>query len=111
MSQRTEQVESLIRKQLGEIFSRELELPDALATITKVTVTPDLRLSTVFISVLPFAQSKSVLKKLQTKRSHLQQQLTKVMTMKFCPKLKFVLDDIPEYVGKLEEIFHEEELH
>ena len=105
MTIRTEQVESLIQQHLGEVFSREVELPEGtLATIASVSVPPDLKKAIVSISVLPFDKSNAVMKKLKGQKGHIQRELHKMMVMKSSPKLEFILDTRQEEVSKLEEL-------
>lgn len=105
MSIRTEQVESMIQQHLGEVFSREVELPEGtLATIASVSVPPDLKRAIVSISVLPFDKSKAVLKRLKGQKGHIQKELHKMMVMKSSPKLEFKIDTTQEHVSQLEEL-------
>ncbi len=109
MSQRTEQVASVIKQRLGELISREVELPlDHLATITRVEVTPDLKEANVFISVLPFDSSEEILGLLNEQRGRLQKMLHEDMTMKFSPKLNLLQDTQPEQASEIERLIDEE---
>ena len=52
---------SLIREELGKMFERELEFPEALVTITDVEVNPEMEAAIVNFSVLPSEKSDRVL--------------------------------------------------
>ncbi len=109
MSIRTEQVEATIHQHLGEIFAREVEVPEGtLATIANISVPPDLKRAVVSISVLPFDKSKSVLKKLKGQRGHIQKELHKRLVMKSNPVLEFRLDTTEEHASKLEALMDTE---
>lgn len=109
MTQRTDQVESQIQRILGAVLNREIELPEGhLATITRVLINPDLKNAKVFISVLPFANSNSVMKILKNNRGMIQKELHSQLTMKFSPKLEFLLDKQPEYADQIEKLIDEE---
>lgn len=109
MSQRTDQVESQIQRLLGEVLNREIELPEGhLATVTRVSITRDLKNARVFVSVLPFDSSDSVMKILQNNRGMIQKELHSQLTMKFSPKLEFLLDKQAEYADQIERLIDEE---
>jgi|ETNmetMinimDraft_20_1059909.scaffolds.fasta_scaffold67045_2 ribosome-binding factor A len=103
MSFRIEQVNSLIQKDLGVIMSRELELPNsAFVTISRVETNPDLKSSKVFVSILPEDNQEEVLLLLQKNTIRLQQELVKGLSMKFSPKIEFVIDEVEEEAARIE---------
>ncbi|MEJ0021700.1 MAG: ribosome-binding factor A [Candidatus Doudnabacteria bacterium] len=110
MSRRTEKVASLMHEKIGE-YLKLLELP-ALTTISKVEVTPDLKWSKVWITVMGDGKKQTeVLKIIGENLRDLQKQLNRELTMKFVPKIKFVMDHGEEYAAKINELLrktHEE---
>ena len=51
MARRIEQVNDLIRQELGFIVDREVDFPiDSLVTITRVSTSPDLHYADIFMS-------------------------------------------------------------
>lgn len=93
MSQRIQKVNKLIKKNLGEILSRNLNLkPGIFLTISKVDTSPDLRYTRVSISVFPEKESDYAIKTLLKEASLLQKELSKKSTMRSLPKLQFKLD-------------------
>lgn len=109
MSQRTDQVESQIQRLLGEILNREIELPDNhLATVARISISPDLKNARVFISILPFDSSPRIIKIFQKNKGIIQKELHSRLTMKFSPKLEFLLDTQAEYADKIEQLIDEE---
>ena len=93
MSQRTEQVASLLVTEVSTILSRDLEAPrDSLITIMRATVSPDLKNATLFVSVLPENKRGTTLTILKHKTSELQRILQKRMSMKFVPRLRWEID-------------------
>ncbi len=115
MSQRTEQVGSLIHKALGMIFARDIELPEgALVTVTRVEVQPDLKHARVFLMVTPEDQSEQVLSVVRSQHKHIQQEVVaEHMTMKFSPRLSFTLDVQEQHASHIENLLdsiaHEQE--
>ena len=94
MSIRTEQVSTQLQHLIGEIFSRELEIPDDhLLSVTRIKVSPDLRSAKVFISVFPAESSSKIMKYLKSRKGFIQKIVHENLTMKFSPKLEFLIDE------------------
>lgn len=109
MSQRTEQVEATLKKIVAELLNKEIELPqDHLVTVTRVSVSPDLKNAKIFVSVLPFDSAEDIMPLLDKHRHTIQQEAVKQMTMKQSPVMKFVLDTKPEEASEIERLIDEE---
>jgi ribosome-binding factor A len=109
MSIRTEQVAEKLHRLIGEAFIRDLEFPEGtLATISEVDVAPDLKHANVFVTILPFDQEEKVMGFLIKQRKRIQHGLTKEMTMKFSPQIRFVADSRTETASKIEQIIDAE---
>lgn len=94
MKHRLERVNELLKRELGELLTREVTFDAALVTVQQVDITPDLKHAHVFISVMgDEAQSKSAMAKLHASRTHLQHLLSKRVVLKYTPHLHFELDD------------------
>lgn len=103
MSRRTEKVESLLQHEVGQ-FIMQLELP-ALTTISKVEVTPDLKWCKVWVTIMGDKdQQQEVLDILITNLKELQSSLIDKLTMKFIPRIKFVIDHAEEYASHIDEL-------
>jgi ribosome-binding factor A len=103
MSRRTEKVASLMHEEIGEYLKR-LELP-ALTTISKVEVTADLKWCKAWVTVLGNEKAqKEVLDILSENLKDLQKELNQKFTMKFVPRIKFVIDHGAEYAAKINEL-------
>lgn len=97
MKHRLERVNELIRRELGEIITRECRFPAKLVTVQQVDVTPDLRHGHVFISIIgtPEEQHASMAI-LHAARTSLQKAMSKRVVLKFTPHLHFKLDEASE---------------
>jgi ribosome-binding factor A len=94
MKHRLERVNELIRRELGDLLSRELTFEAALVTVQQVDITPDLKHAHVFVSVIGSEeQAKAAMAKLHNNRPHLQHLLSKRVVLKYTPHLHFKLDD------------------
>lgn len=96
-SQRQLRVGELIRRTLSDVLARgDVHDPDLnriSITVSEVRVSPDLKQATVFVLPLGGDQRQETLAKLAENKSELRRALSKQMTMKFAPDLKFIIDE------------------
>lgn len=107
MSFRKQQVESTLRRTISTVLARELSDPRivGLVSVTRVSVSPDLRDALVFVSVMPEKYQKRSLAGLRHAAGHIQSLVLKQMTLKAAPKLDFRLDEaIKKEAGVLDAI-------
>jgi ribosome-binding factor A len=105
MSHRIEQINELIRQELGQLILTEIELPkNCLATIVGVESSKDLRHAKVWLSVIPGQYKKKILDKLNLNIGHLQFLLNKKLSIKPLPRLRFVIDETEDRAQGIEEI-------
>lgn len=96
MSRRTERVASMIQQELALIILRELNDPrlTGLPTITRVKVSPDLSQADVFVTVMGTeGQKAAALNALRHAAGLMRTRLTREMTLRVAPFLKFYLDE------------------
>ena len=104
MKDRISRINSLIQEKIAEILVREIFVKDVFITVQNVDVSKDLKYAKIKISTIPFNQSKKVLEILEKQLPNLQRILNQKVTIKFVPKIRFVVDKIEERVGRVEEI-------
>lgn len=107
-SQRQLKVGETVRKELSDILTRgEFSDPDlegAIVTIPEVRMTPDLRLATCLVMPLGGKNADKVEKALNRSSRYLRGQVSRRLTMKYMPDLRFVLDtrfDDDDRIGTL----------
>jgi ribosome-binding factor A len=96
MSRRTERVGSTLHQELAMIMMRELSDPRlvGLPTITRVKVSDDLSIADVFITVMGTpGQQTAALNALKHSAGMMRLMLTKKMTLRIAPFLKFHIDE------------------
>ncbi len=96
MAHRRERFASTLRNVVAKLMQTELSDPRirGLVSISRVEVSPDLRLAKIYISVLGSkGEQKSSLTGLRHSAGHLQSLLKKHLEFRVCPKLDFRLDD------------------
>ena len=96
MSRRRERFASALRTVVANLVQTELNDPRlrGLLTVTRVEVSPDLRLAKVYVSVLGNeGEQKSTLAALRHGAGHLQSLLKKHLEFRVCPILDFRIDE------------------
>ena len=106
---RTDRVNSLLQRELGQLISEELTDPRiAFATVTSVEVTPDLRTARVHVSVLgDDEQRRDTLAALGHATAHLRKELGRRTELRFVPELAFVEDRSAERAARILSLLRE----
>lgn len=95
LSVRTERVASTIQEAVQQVLARGLADPrlEGLITVTKVTVSDDLKAATVWVSVLPAEKQKLVVHGLKHAAAHIRRQVGDLVDMRQMPTVSFRLDE------------------
>src|SRR5688500_15956370 len=96
MSRRTEMLGSTIQKELATIIMRELSDPRlvGMPSITRVKVSPDLSIADVFVTIMGTdGQQTAALNALRHSAGMMRTKLTKMLSMRQTPYLKFHIDE------------------
>jgi ribosome-binding factor A len=109
MSQRTERVDELLRQEIGEIVSREVQDPRiGFATITDVETTPDLRHARVWVSVIgQEGERRETIAALDRAMPFVRRELGRRLRLKRIPELQVRLDDSAQRGTRVLQILHE----
>ena len=100
---RTDRVNSLLQRELGQLISEELTDPRiSFATVTSVEVTPDLRSARVHVSVLGDDEAREqTLVALEGAKHHLRKTLGDRIELRVIPELTFVPDRTAERAARI----------
>src|SRR5687767_2582044 len=96
MSRRTEMLGSTIQKELAAIIMRELSDPRlvGMPSITRVKVSPDLSIADVYVTIMGTpGQQSAALNALKHSAGMMRTKLTKVLSLRQAPYLKFHIDE------------------
>ena len=96
MSRRTDMLASTIQKELAEMILRELSDPrlPTIVSITRVKVTNDLSIADVYVTVMGTqGQQTAALNALKHSAGVMRTKLTKALSLRVAPYLKFHLDE------------------
>ncbi|TCP61577.1 ribosome-binding factor A [Rhodovulum bhavnagarense] len=96
-SQRQLRVGELIRRTLSEVLARgDVHDPDLnrmSITVGEVRTSPDLRVATAYVLPLGGHEADAALAALRRNRGELRHLVSKKLTLKFSPELRFTLDE------------------
>ncbi|MFZ1320439.1 MAG: 30S ribosome-binding factor RbfA [Ignavibacteria bacterium] len=110
MSVRTEKVAQEIKNKLNTAMSKDLSEIGGLGlvTVSKVIVTPDLKMAKIYLSFLgnqiPIDEC---LEKIEVKKKHIRFLLAKIIVLKYMPELFFYHDDTIEYADKIQKLIND----
>lgn len=96
MSRRTERVASTIQQELAQLIMRDMQDPriTGLPSITRVKVSNDLSIADVYLSIMGTdGQQTAALNALKHAAGMLRVKLTKQLTLRIAPFLKFHIDE------------------
>ena len=96
MSRRTEMLGSTIQQELAQIIMRELNDPrlTGMPSITRVKVSPDLSIADVYVTIMGTeGQQSAALNALKHSAGMMRTKLTKVLSLRQAPYLKFHIDE------------------
>jgi len=105
MNPRREKVNNLIKKELGSILLKEIDIfPGTLMTLTRVECSPNLFECKVFISVIPEDSADNIMKMLDRNIYDIQQIMNKKLKMRPVPKILFCKETKTIEAQKIEKI-------
>lgn len=104
MSRRTERLNKIIQQEISSLLEREVNDPrlSNLISITRVSVSPDLKYAKVFVSILGNETNKTeTLAGFNTASGFLRKELASHLRLKYAPQLSFHYDDSIERGARL----------
>jgi len=105
MSLRQQKISSLIHESLSLIFLHKIQDPDlGLITITRIKVSPDIKIANVYLSIYEKEKRDYVLKHVESLKGFIRSELAKDLNLRHTPELKFFVDDTLDYVEKINEL-------
>lgn len=97
-----------LQKDLADIFQKDPNhyFGSSLTTISEVSVSPDLSLARVYLSVFPINQAENVFNHLNEIKSEIRLKLGKKIGshVRIVPEIAFFHDDTQEQAGKIDKL-------
>ncbi len=91
---RANQVAELLRTKINNVIIRDFEPPmGTLISVSYVTVSPDLKNATAFLSIIPDNKLGSGLSSIKKFGGHVQKEIRKHLHMKIIPRIRWELDE------------------
>lgn len=106
---RLEKINEEVKKELSQIISFELKDPriTGIVSVTKVSVTQDLKYAKVYISTINSKDKLEVIKGLKSASGHLRSQIGHRINLRYTPELIFELDDSIEYGAHIQDVLND----
>lgn len=107
MSNRIEKGNALLQKTLAEILTNDLNDPrlnKEIVSVSKVSLSNDLKHAKVFLSIFGNNDEKQVLDAIQNASGYIKKLLKERLKFRVLPSLYFVIDNSMEYSDKINKI-------
>lgn len=113
-TQRQLRVGELIRRTLSDVLNRgdihDPQLNALSITVSEVRATPDLKIATAYVLPLGGGHREEAIAALKRNKSELRRALSKEMTLKFAPDLRFVIDETFDRMDETRRLFAQDEV-
>ena len=102
---RSQRVSDLIREEVADIIQYKLKDPRiGFVTVTGVDLTDDLKIASVYVSILNKEERETSLAILNSAKSFIRSKLSRRLRMKTIPSISFRLDTSIEYGNKIDRL-------
>ena len=111
---RQKKIAGLLQEDLGDILGRAVQsggFTNLIISVTKVSITVDLTLAKVYLSVVPNERAKDIVSAIQSNSSQIKHEVAQRVRhqLRKMPELSFFLDDSLEYLSQIEHSLKGEE--
>lgn len=108
---RQQKIARLLQKELGDIFLQYArQMQGTLITVTGVTISPDLSIARVRLSIFPNEKVESVLKQIEAENKSFRYELGKRVRhqLRIIPELFFHIDDSLDYLENIDNLLNQD---
>ena len=113
-SQRQLRVGELIRRALSEILMQGIihdpDLNRISVTVGEVTASPDLKIATAYVCPLGGEGGEDLIALLAKNKSEIRRSISKKLTLKYTPDLRFRLDETFDRMDETRRLFSQENI-
>ena len=107
-SPRQKKIATLLQQEIAQMLQGALRkegVANLLISVTKVSVTVDLSIAKIYLSLFPPEKAIEVLEGIQSNSFHVKHDLAKLLKneLRKIPELVFYLDDSLDYIEKIDE--------
>jgi len=107
---RIDRLNSSLREVISDVIKKDVKNPhvNELLTVTRVSITKDLRYAKAYVSVIGSDEEKQeTINALQSAAGFISIQSSKQIVIRYFPELRFILDDSAEQHSRIETILEE----
>ena len=106
---RMEKVDEEFKRKIGKIIDQDLKNPNitGLISVTKVSVSSDLKNAKVYISLLNCKSKKNTLEGIKNATGYIRTELAKRINLRYTPNLTFEIDESMEYGSRIDSILND----
>ena len=113
-TQRQKKIGGIIQQDIAEVLQRaatEGGLKGVLISVTKVSITTDLSIAKIYVSIFPPKEANTLLDGIRSNKALIKHELAQRTKnqLRRVPELHFYLDDSLDYIEKIEESLKGEE--
>lgn len=106
-SNRQKKIAGVLQRDVADVIQlalREAGVQGILVSVTKVSVTVDLSIAKVYMSVFPHKEGEKVLKEVNTVKSQIKHQVAQKTKnqLRRMPELSYFIDDSLEYIDTID---------
>lgn len=105
---RSQRVGDLLREEIADIVMRKIKDPRlGFVTVTGVSITEDLKLARVYVSILKAEDEATTLEILNSAKSFVRGEIAKRIRMKNIPSIEFRVDESIAYGDRIDRLLRE----
>lgn len=113
-TQRQKKIGGIIQQDIAEVLQRAATdggLKGVLISVTKVSITTDLSIAKVYVSIFPTKEANGLLEGIRSNKALIKHELAQRTKnqLRRVPELNFYLDDSLDYIDKIEKSLEGEE--
>jgi len=102
---RQKRVAGLIQDKVSRVFIQDIQrLFLCLITVTRVEMPADLKSATVYLTVMGSDDPARILEAIRQRSGYFRKILASAVNLKYNPELFFVLDPVPEYEARIDDL-------
>lgn len=107
MSKRLDKINELLMQLLSLMIQKKFASEFGLININAVITNPDLKTAKVYLSVYDEKRSGDLISQLNCQSFCIQKELLRNLSMKFIPKLIYVIDESQNQINKINQLLEQ----
>lgn len=101
---RKERLEELIHQEVAKIIDQLKDPRMGMVTVSEVRLTNDIKLATIYVSILETERIPEIMKTLKQARGYIKKVLASRIVVKFMPDIQFKYDETIQRAARIEQL-------